>query len=142
MGDKSEIDDMYEQMLASEIGELATCTSKVISTVYEGDHAFALFCQCVKQTHCYEGVYYYRLKIARLNHDMLMLILVSLRPLFPADNTTVIITRSRLRQEMESLGIMHLARYVSCHKDDFYTLDIPNIPSTHMRKMCKILFAW
>lgn len=145
-------DSLYNDLLAREIGDIASVTQEVKQSIYEGEQAFALMMYCIKpdtppppsaNIHNGDGSsYFYKIKIANLDHDMLMLILTSIRDIFPVESPSVEGSRSRLRQELQTLGISHMQRWITTHKDRSYTLEIRYLSSLKMRTLCKILFSW
>lgn len=85
-------------------------------------------------------VYFYRLKIGGLNHDTLMSILTSIGKFFP--NTGGSNSRSRLRDELQTMNVSHMQQYIKSHKDNTYTLDIRHMPSPMMKRICRVMFSW
>jgi len=135
-----DIEMLYQEILQSTLGPpLPAARTKGI---YEGAEAFQMQTRCISCD--VSGTY--ELKMSALSHDMLVLILVTIRDIMSDKRRQFMDVGYRKRiviaNELDSLGITHMCSWVICHKDSTYTLDIRMIPSDDMRSIAKALFVW
>lgn len=160
--DLDDIDKLYEQALAAEIGDSRQGTDKVRTAIYDGELGFALQVHCIKpdtppipSTNIYtksqpdEYVSYYKFTMTGLNHDMAMFILTNLKDVFPVTVCTDNMSsrsygsrRNAARKELEALGIAHMGQWITCCKDGTYTITIRHLQYKDCGNICKVLFSW
>lgn len=143
------IEDLYQQMLEEEIGNYRGDTNRIRTAIYTGEYAFYLQHRCVKSDippYVHNDVYipYFKIEIPSLSHDMCMYILTSLKDVFTIESIHTYGTskHSRIYKELQAIGIAHMSRWITCHKDDTYTISIRHLVYKDCSTICRILFSW
>ena len=152
-----DMEDLYQQEIARQMSDAVAATNHVPMSMYEGEHAFRLMLHCVKM-----GPIGYRFKMVNLNHDTLMQVLSHVRDILPRPKSFTP-RRSRIREELETIGLGYLSRYIISHRKNVskegdqgmyggvtdsdgsqssYTLDIYPITYEQATFICRSLFAW
>lgn len=143
-----DFDNLYEEMIRRELGSEVLNPKKPSAAIYEGEIAFSLQVSAVKHDTPPPGLNttdkYYRFRITKLDHDTLILILVSLRDLFsnipkPFYNG---IKKLKIQKELESLGISYMSKWISRTKNNTYMIYIRHLTYSECTKICKILFSY
>lgn len=145
LGVNNDIESLYSNAIQQELTTITSTKTIIPTSIYEGEHAFRMFIHCIKSdigpSGDKSGKIYYRLKIVNLDHDTLMVILTSLKDIFPSENK-VSSKRSRLSKELNALSLGHLSKWITNLKNGFYTLDIRHIPYNKITTLVRILFGW
>lgn len=152
MDDFDDINTLYEQALDATLGVERYETNRVRDTIYSGEIGFALQMHCIKPdvppTHAHPDdtyMHYYKFTLIGLDHDTTMLILTSLRDVFPAPDTSSTLCASKrndARKELEALGIPHMGQWLTCCRDKTYKICIRHLTYSVCSKICKVLFTW
>lgn len=135
----NDVELLYQELLKAELGPPIPFAR--MKGVYEGPSAFDMQTRCILND--VGGTY--ELKISPLSHDMLILILVTIRDVISSRSDHSMCgyrKRVLIANELDSLGITYMCSWIVCHKDDTYTLDIRTIPSDIMMCIAKVLFVW
>lgn len=146
-----DIENAYREALNMEIGKIIT--NNPINTIYKDEQAFALQVHCVHQDYPPPGNVtndkFYKIVIESLNHSTLMLILTSLRDILTLEYCTKNmhalsygIKRNGLHKELQALSISYMGKWISCSKNNTYSLSIRYIPYKLCTKICRVLFSW
>lgn len=127
------MEELYARMLKDEMDEFVGTMTPSTPSIYDGEDALVNLLHCVKLTH--KG---YEFRMDDVDHETLIELLLSIKDIGLEGGKK----RHPHKEEFESMGIAHLAHYVTFKKTGLYTIRIPELPFTTMRKIISILFIW
>lgn len=132
------MDALYEQQLGLALASITEATNEVPTSMYEGEHALRLMIYCIKL-----DVDGYRLHMKNVKHDILMVILSFIRDVFPISDSFHK-KKISIMKELTSIGIPHMAQYITVHKTDpiTHTLDIRGMTHQQCMFVMRSLFSW
>lgn len=117
----------------------------VIESVYSGKQALHLLFTCIKPdvgpVNDTSGDIHYKLKISDLDYDSLMIVLTSIRDVFPGDGSKSS-KRNKISSDLILMSMGHMSKYVTTSRDKTYKLEIRHIPYDIIGIIIRILFKW
>jgi hypothetical protein len=122
-----DLDDLYQQILSSKIGDITKATQEHVPAIYEGELAMALMLQCFR--------------IDGFGKKGTMHTLCALKEVIPGKRP-FIPKRSKLNEELKALGLSHFSKWITSCRNDTFVLHIRGIPYEKGKAICRILFGW
>lgn len=128
-----QMEELYSAMLKKEMEELVGTMGDANPSVYDGEFALMNLLKSVKLL-C-SG---YSLKMTNVDHDQMIHILLHIKDIgIPPYEK-----RTKIQEELRSMGIQHLSGYLTSHRDDSYTIHITKMSFSQIRKIISLLFLW
>lgn len=142
-----EMETLYQEALKKELGELLEPPKILRRAIYEGEIAFALQVHCIKPDSSPCSIHsdhsrYYKFVLTGLSHDMMVLILMNLKDIFPPTSMNSDTRRSSIRKELESCGIGYMCNWITCCRNHTYTITIRHMNHDQCTQLSKVLFSW